>query len=186
VNTNSIGVQALHDCWAAFNSKDTDRLSSEEIVEYLIGLEDRPWAEWKGGRPLTKNGLSRLLEPFGIHPVGVRIGTKTPRGYYLAAFEDAVRRYLPPQTATSQQANSGGENLCVESATTAHTVAVGKSSKPNNDGLCCDVAVENPVEEPLHANGAATFLRRRPPRLGAPALGPPGDDLSDMLPEDWS
>ena len=72
-----------------------DRLSSNELVAALIAIEGRPWAEWKAGKPLSANGLARLLAPFGIAPATIRTGTGTPKGYQLAQFEDAFARYLP-------------------------------------------------------------------------------------------
>ena len=61
----------------------------------LIAIEGRPWAEWKAGKPITANGLARLLAPFAIAPGTIRTGTGTPKGYQLAQFEDAFARYLP-------------------------------------------------------------------------------------------
>ena len=61
----------------------------------LIAIEGRPWAEWKAGKPLTANGLARLLAPLKITSDSVRIGDYTPKGYYVAQFEDSFARYLP-------------------------------------------------------------------------------------------
>jgi putative DNA primase/helicase len=76
----SILVQLLIDIKAAFETKGTDRMSSEELTAFLVGMDDRPWVEWKG-RPLTKNKLSGLLKPFEIISQSVRIGLNTPKGY---------------------------------------------------------------------------------------------------------
>ena len=109
----SIRVQLLTDIKAAFEAKGVDRMSGEELTNYLVGMEGHPWVEWRGEKPLTKNKLSRLLEPFGIKSDSVRIGPSTPKGYYLRQFEDAFERYIPPVSptppqnfATSQQAHS--------------------------------------------------------------------------------
>ena len=69
--------------------------SSAELVAALIAIEGRPWAEWKAGKPLSANGLARLLAPFGIAPATIRTATGTPKGYQLAQFDDAFARYLP-------------------------------------------------------------------------------------------
>jgi hypothetical protein len=111
----SIRVQLLADIRALFETGGTDRLSSEEIIEYLISLEDRPWPEWKIGKPLTKAGLARLLKKFEasdgvpIAPSTIRLADgQTSKGYYRLAFEDAFTRYLPPETVTPSQAYSHG------------------------------------------------------------------------------
>jgi hypothetical protein len=61
----------------------------------LVAIEGRPWAEWKAGKPLSANGLARLLAPFGIAPATIRTAAGTPKGYQFAQFEDAFARYLP-------------------------------------------------------------------------------------------
>ena len=72
-----------------------DRLASAELVEAVVGIEGHPWAEWKAGKPISTNGLARMLAPFGIAPTTIRMGDRTPKGYQLAQFEDAFARYLP-------------------------------------------------------------------------------------------
>jgi putative DNA primase/helicase len=75
---------------------DRDRLTSHRLVDKLVEMEDRPWPEFKRGKPISNTQVARLLKPFGIRPKVVRIGNATPRGYTLAAFMDAFSRYLPP------------------------------------------------------------------------------------------
>ena len=91
----SARVLLLTDIRAIFTERRLDRLSSAELVMALIAIEGRPWAEWKAGKPLTTNGLARLLAPFGIAPGTIRVGDATPKGYQLDQFEDAFARYLP-------------------------------------------------------------------------------------------
>jgi putative DNA primase/helicase len=91
----SVGVKLLGDIRAIFAERDTDRLSSADLVAALAALEDRPWVEWKGGKPLTPNGLARLLTNFHISSGNIRTGpTTTPKGYQLAHFTEAFERYL--------------------------------------------------------------------------------------------
>jgi len=105
----SIRVLLLSDIQAAFKAKGTDRLSSEELTEYLTGLDERPWAEWRRGQPLAKSGLARLLTPFGILSGTVRLDNgRTPKGYYLVSFGDAFERYLDVENATPPQPNNHG------------------------------------------------------------------------------
>jgi len=57
----SVRVQLLSDIRAIFAKTEGDRLSSTSLVDALVAIEDRPWAEWgKTGKPLTKNGLARV------------------------------------------------------------------------------------------------------------------------------
>jgi putative DNA primase/helicase len=90
-------IQCLADVAAIFEVKNKDRLKSQDIVDALILLEDRPWAEWKHGKPMTKNSLARLLKPFGIHPIQIRFEkppAATHKGYWAAPVQDAKERYV--------------------------------------------------------------------------------------------
>jgi putative DNA primase/helicase len=91
----STRVNLLADIKKIFDEQKVDRLASAELVEALIAIEGRPWAEWRAGKAITTNGLARLLAPFGIKPDTIRIGDRTPKGYQLAHFDDPFSRYLP-------------------------------------------------------------------------------------------
>jgi putative DNA primase/helicase len=91
----SIRVLLLTDIRGIFAERGLDRIPSAELVAALNFIEGRPWAEWNHGKGLSPNGLARLLAPFTIAPVTIRIGNGRPKGYQLAQFEDAFARYLP-------------------------------------------------------------------------------------------
>jgi putative DNA primase/helicase len=91
----SIGELLLADIHAIFAKRDVDRLPSADLIESLIAIEERPWAEWKAGKPISANGLARLLARFAISPETIRVSDRTPKGYQRTQFEDAFRRYLP-------------------------------------------------------------------------------------------
>jgi hypothetical protein len=88
-------VLLLGDVRAIFTERTADRFASAELVEALVAIEGRPWAEWRNGKPITANGLARLLAPFHIAPATIRIGDRTIKGYQRAQFEDTFARYLP-------------------------------------------------------------------------------------------
>jgi len=103
-------VQLLADIRAAFDTKNTDRLSSDELVAYLTSLDDRPWVEFSKGRALSKPQLARLLRPVGVSSGTIRLdGERTAKGYYLYSFDDAFARYLssPPVFKSSHRHNPG-------------------------------------------------------------------------------
>lgn len=87
----------LADIREAFKAEgNPEVIASAAIVDRLVALDDRPWAEWSHGRPLSTAKLARMLATYGVHPAGtIRIGSKTAKGYRYAAFDDAWTRYLP-------------------------------------------------------------------------------------------
>jgi Protein of unknown function (DUF3631) len=100
----SIRVTLLADIRAAFTTKSADRMSSEEMAAQLGTLDDRPWPEYRAGRPITKAQIARLLKPLHISPGTIRLADgRTAKGYYLSAFADAFVRYLLQQNVTTSQ-----------------------------------------------------------------------------------
>jgi putative DNA primase/helicase len=94
---DTLGVVLLGDIRELFEQRRVSHFSSQDIVEHLVSLENRKWAELPpSGKPLSKNRLAALLRQFEVTPRGVRVGDRTPKGYPLADFADAFSRYLPP------------------------------------------------------------------------------------------
>jgi putative DNA primase/helicase len=147
----STGAMLLADIKGIFDSDNEDRLSTEDLLNALLKLEDRPWCDWKGGKPMTKTSLSRMLGKFGIISESVRIGGRTPKGYHRHRFEDAFSRYLPSESATTQQANNDGHFSQNQSATPDVSVAVSESEKPLGHSDCCAVAVCEPPQREMRA-----------------------------------
>jgi putative DNA primase/helicase len=103
-------VLLLRDIRHVFDDRSQDRVHSETLIEELVELPGRPWAEWKHGKPMTPASLSRLLKPFKITPTQLRIGTINRHGYERKQFQDAWKRYVSVsspdtriQTATTLQ-----------------------------------------------------------------------------------
>lgn len=111
----SLGGQLLADIQRVFAGREVDRLSSKELCDGLAVMEDRPWPEWRHGKPITPRQLAGILGRYGVSPKTVRIGQETPKGYELKAFQDAFSRYLPSQSATTQQADRMAISVSSES-----------------------------------------------------------------------
>jgi putative DNA primase/helicase len=95
-------VELLRDIRSAFG--DDDVIRSSDLVAKLTADPERPWAEWKHGRPLTQKQLAALLSPFHIisltvHPPGLPDG----KGYRRIDFKEAWAAYCPGQNTPSQQ-----------------------------------------------------------------------------------
>jgi hypothetical protein len=125
-------------------------MPSAALAKALAEMNGRPWAEFgRNEKPITQNKLAGLLKPLKIVPDSVRIGKRTPKGYYLSQFEESFSRFLDPEEAFEPQhrnnADEMGTSEPFQSATADADVAVQKSEKPHNDGHCCGVADQNGV-----------------------------------------
>lgn len=113
----SIRVQLLADIRLVFEERQTDKITTDDLIEGLAKFESSPWAELNHGKPISRHGLSRLLRAFQIAPRVIRVEEKTPRGYHRDQFEEAWRVYLSSlpahQIATSQQCSihTGPEHI---------------------------------------------------------------------------
>lgn len=145
---DSIGTLLLNDIQAAFEAKNVDRMSGDELTAYLVNLDDRPWPEFKKGSPLTKTTLARQLGQYKILSGTIRLPDgRTLRGYYLSSFTDAFARYLPLQTVTPPQLNNNGRCDALQCVTLETDVTVLKSQKLNNHGHCGDVTFQKGDED---------------------------------------
>ena len=91
----TVDIMLLQDIRMLFKTNFTKTMFSAILVEYLIGIEERPWCEWKRGQPMTANSLAKLLKPFGVKSKQIRVGDQSKKGYSLESFEDSFKRYLP-------------------------------------------------------------------------------------------
>jgi hypothetical protein len=102
------GIRLLSDMHELFETgRNKELFTKEEILPYLHDREDRPWAEYNNGRPITPTQLASLLKEFGIPTnKNVRRGSRTCKGYKAAWFEDVWARYLPPGAAVTRSQSS--------------------------------------------------------------------------------
>ncbi|EDM69461.1 hypothetical protein RAZWK3B_12452 [Roseobacter sp. AzwK-3b] len=70
-----------------------DRIASSELVADLITMEDRPWAEWRHGKPLTTTTIAKLIKPFGIKATVRKLHGTSARVYLRSEVEAAAARY---------------------------------------------------------------------------------------------
>ena len=83
---------------------DEDEIRSADLITKLTADPERPWAEWKHGRPLSQKQLGSLLKPFCIisatvHPPGLAHG----KGYRRGDFKEAWNVYCPRQNTPLPQ-----------------------------------------------------------------------------------
>ena len=106
----SAGVLLLRDVAEVFDAKGIASISSTGLCTALCELEESPWNEWRGGRPISTRGIAKLLKPYGIEPKRDR----HHRYYRRMDFTDAFKRYLSEgvkNSVTSYTSVMPGHNL---------------------------------------------------------------------------
>ncbi len=123
------------------------------LLEHLNRMDERPWGEWRHGKPVSKVQLANMLRPFGIRPTTIRVGKLTPKGYILESFLDAFSRYLPSnadQSATPQHegnqrrfddvSSSGAVGVADRNRNITEEIRSRNGVNPNKINGCCVVA----------------------------------------------
>jgi putative DNA primase/helicase len=85
----SKGVMLLTDIADILERWKGDRITSADLVNELVAIEDGPWAVWKGGEPITTRMVASLLKPYDVRPER----DMHKRFYSVAALRGAVGRY---------------------------------------------------------------------------------------------
>lgn len=185
---DSSGVTLLGDIRELF-TEEGDRISSSEMVTLLSKLDDRPWAEWRHGKPITTVQLARVLRPFGIRSRNVRINGIPVKGYLQVDFHDAFGRYLSSTvsgSATPLQATEQlGKPLAIAATTSSHVA--GSVATDDGDDACvagvaattcaqvADQSSENAIKSKVCSAVAGTHVLGDPRDVDA--AGP--DSLTD-------
>lgn len=106
---DSITTAVLRDIHTFFSGSGQDRVRTGDLLAYLHGIEENPWGDWYG-RPLSAHSLSRLLRPYRIKTLPVRVEGETVRGYKAEQFADAFARALTVTGVTGVTPQSASQN----------------------------------------------------------------------------
>lgn len=94
----AIGTQLLADIHSFFiQHPGCTKVSTVQLLEYLIGLEGRPWKRYHGTKPLSSNGLRALLRKYEIRRASnqrLQDGSRH-KGFRRSDFQAAWSRHLP-------------------------------------------------------------------------------------------
>ena len=119
----SRGVLLLRDIREVMG--DQESMSSKALIDALIDMDEAPWREWRGGKPITANSVARMLKLYKVGPHRGRGGST----YRASDLQDPWSRYLNQPETRDPTAN------CDPTATKNHSnindlsqVAVGRSS----------------------------------------------------------
>lgn len=86
-DSQSAGVRLLTACKEIFEEEGySGFVPTVTLIDHLVSRPEDVWSR------LTPEALRNLLNPYGIRPTQNR--KRTQRGYYVADFQDAFKRYL--------------------------------------------------------------------------------------------
>lgn len=180
------GIMLLRDVLGIFAARGpaeiVKRLPTTEVVAALVEMEDRPWAEWRHGRPATVQTVARLLKPFSIRSKAKKEHGQFARVYDRAEVEAAAQRYLPQppvQPATPQPSSVVNGLGCNSSRNRAAAVADENADNPLKNNGGCKVA--------SGAEGWSTFYTGADPGAhhdDAPGYDPTTDP-DTFNPDSW-
>ena len=138
---DDLKIELLQDIQECFNEKG-DRIFTEQLIDYLLNLEDRPWADLRHGKGITPNTLANMLKPFGIKPKTLRCEGKRLKGYDVKDFEKVFLQYLPSQAVTPLQSHNDNDIEASQAVTQKGNVTVLNSSKTALNQQCHGVTVQ--------------------------------------------
>ena len=89
----SLGARLLADLRDVFG--DAEAMHTETIRDALHKISEAPWADYFG-HPLNARDMARLLKPYKVASVDVKIDGTNRKGYRREHLHDPWTRYLPP------------------------------------------------------------------------------------------
>jgi len=94
-DTDTLGSRLLADVRRVLELlQNPERVRTSDLLRELHAVEDGPWKKYGYRRePLEADDLARLLKPYGIRPMQMKVGSEKVRGYRGADFGDAFERY---------------------------------------------------------------------------------------------
>lgn len=138
----SVRVQLLGDIRQSFEGEPSGVIFTGELLAGLAQREDRPWPEWKAGKPITARQLAAQLKPFGITTnQTVRRGSENGKGYRREWFDDAFARYLPSPSVTQSQVADCEALSDFQSVTPVPNVTDAFCKNPS-DSTSCDCVTD--------------------------------------------
>lgn len=102
--SKTVGAELLSDIHEAFASKKADRLSSADIIDFLCDDDEKRWATYNRGFPITPTQVAKRLREYSICSNTIRVHGTTAKGYSLRQFTDAFARYVFADQSTDSSA----------------------------------------------------------------------------------
>jgi hypothetical protein len=163
-------------------------------VERLNGIEDAPWAEWRGGRGLTPASLGKLLSAFNVESRQTWVGNRERKArlYHLADLKPVFDVYLHFTAVHAVQPTKNAVETHISQRGTDPLVPRYENSESINKNAgctaCTAVELENTAFGRNGSNGNQNQKPSRVPRLAfcTPEWGGGEEDLACHVPREQS
>jgi Protein of unknown function (DUF3631) len=180
---DTTSILLLNDLRSIFEDTGADALHSEDIIDRLEKMENRPWAEWSRGKPMSKNQLAKVVGLFEVEPKQVKIGGINKRGYRLDVLKKVFSRYLSatplqplPNKGLLEDENATGEvAVAFQSTTVADEVEFQTPQNPLEINECSGVTPQRPQKGVFEIEDPFECLRNPDLKL---EIDPPASQIS--------
>jgi putative DNA primase/helicase len=132
-DTLTLGAELLFDIQEVFETKHIDRIGTADLIAALIEDDEKPWATYNRGKPVSPRQIAKRLKEYGISSKTIRIGYETQKGFEKNQFSDAFIRYLTyPENVRNNVTNPQESiNHAACSVTDMKNTYVTKSANPS-------------------------------------------------------
>jgi putative DNA primase/helicase len=108
----TIGAELLADIQEVFEAKRVERVSTADLIETLIADDEKPWATYSRGKPISPRQVTKRLKEYGICSKNIRVGYEVRKGFEKSQFLDVFARYLAPPSKSATPLQSGNHAGC--------------------------------------------------------------------------
>lgn len=136
---DSVGARLLQDIYNVFQTNGSQRYKTSDLIAELSTIEESPWGDWYG-KTITAHALSRLLKPYRIKTMPVKVDGVTVRGYKAEQFADAFHRVLGVTSVTAVTSRSTAQTAGNASNASNASHAMGLPPLPGDDDFLEHVA----------------------------------------------
>jgi hypothetical protein len=106
-------VKLLTDLQCFFAEQTAKRYPTEQLLTYLAGIDDAPWATFDQGKAITARHLARLLQPYGIFSKNIRVDNTVPKCYRVADFNKAFAEVVADNDVADNVADNVADKIDV-------------------------------------------------------------------------
>lgn len=92
--SKSISIELLSDIQEIIESRQSDRITTADLIAALCSDHEKPWATFNRGHEITPRQIASSLREFSVNSQTIRIGNVTAKGYLFLQFADVFERYL--------------------------------------------------------------------------------------------